>query len=259
MGAVFNVASETYNVVSALVELNQADTTTTFCDAVTKTNEIDQETDNLEETNPGDIIGALYAAVCMEGKLITDGCFSEEMLSGTSMYTHNSADRQKMKKICNVYNKAVEKCNKLAHPSGSGKDLTYINSIKTFLAQFDDIVAHDNADIESWFTSSHSFPGPVSQEKHGVQKVLTHIWLLMGSTIKTSSSELQDSPPKNNIQVEQTIKGSNSLKKRIVDAVVSVLGAHHATLICDNAVEVMVEMKAGQRQAVPPFELIYGQ
>jgi len=52
----------------------------------------------------------------------------------------------------------------------------------------------------------------------------------MGSTIKTSSSELQDSPPKNNIHAEPTIKGSNSQKKRIVDAVVSVRDANESVI-----------------------------
>jgi len=166
-----------------------------------------------------------------------------------------------LKMIQDVFNKAVEKCGKLANlanPSSEDK-ANYDKAIAKMLARFTDVVTAGITNEETWFSDCYSFPGPVCQEVAGVQEVLTATWLAIGANLKISSLEERDSPPKNNITRERYLEDVKDRKQRVVDAVVSVRGANYAKIIRDDAVELLVEMKPGQRSDAGPYQLIRQQ
>jgi len=108
------------------------------------------------------------------------------------------------------------------------------------------VIFGNNDDVETWFDSSHYFPGPMFSEKEDVQVVLLHLWLLLGKTLHSHFSHMQSSPLKNNIRHEKTLEGTDSWKERKVDVVVLMRGAQYARIICNDSIEVMIELKPGQ-------------
>jgi len=188
-------------------------------------------------------------------KIISDGIFAENVLrdhceNKDSFYPK---DTTVLKNISDAYDEAIDRYV-TSDPLHRGK-----KGSGDLLKWFTVAVSGKKDDAESLVNFPPYFPGPAVPEKEGVQRVLPHLLLLLGGQLKNNRSFTRSSPPKSNVRHEGRFEGMENRKERVVDAVVSVRGAHHAKIIRDDALEVMIELKPGQRSNEGPIRLMNQQ
>jgi len=107
-----------------------------------------------------------------------------------------------------------------------------------------------------WFDKNHHFPGIVSEEIEGAEEILKHLLLSIGPTLESNSCFERDTPPNNSGSSHRMCDGTNKWVQRIIDAVICVCGANTMHIIRDDSIDVVMEMKPGQRSHGGPFRMI---
>jgi len=214
---------------------------------------------------PAKVMSLSYPSVrelCDEAKLLVSGVFSEAALQATcehgnlstSKHVHGSDSLRHLKKLSDVFNNAIEKSkilSPLPHGNEQWREKRYVDAIETFLTRFDDAVS-SNSTEQSWFTARNCFPGSVHQENDGVYKVLAHLLRSVGAIMTTTSK------PSTSMRARKrkTMNDSHPVTTGVAAAVICMRGPHHALIIRDDAMDIMVRMKAGQGTQRGPLYMI---
>jgi len=253
------------NQVQPLTKLIPPEVTTTYRSGLSHDiNPIEDSEDPEERYLPARVMSSSYHAVrdlCDKAKLIDSGIFSETALQATCenanvstserVYSPDSLDQ--LKRLSDVFNNAIEKStilSPLPHGNQRRKVQRYIDGVETFLTRFDDVVSMNSLE-QSWFTARNCFPGCVHQENDGVNKILAHMLRSIGAIVTTSKSSASMRPRK-----RKTMKDLHPFTSGFTAAVLCMRGPHHALIRREDAVNIMVRMKAGQGAQRGPLDMI---
>jgi len=251
--------------VHPLTKLIPPEVTTEYRSASPHHSDSIKDSEDPEERYlPARVMSMSYDAVrdlCDEAKLLFSGIFSETALQATceygnlstSKHVHSPDSLHQLKRLSDVFNNAIEKSkilSPLPHGDQQRKEKRYVDAIETFLTRFDDAVS-SNSTERSWFTARNCFPGSVHQENDGVYKVLAHLLRSVGAIVATSKPSTSMHPQK-----RKTMKDPHPVTTGFAAAVICMRGPHHALIIRDDAMDIMVRMKAGQGTQRGPLDMI---